>query len=323
MTDRHSAYTALLMRHRDMLWRLCWNRVGGDRDRCQDILQEVSIALWENFDKLRPDVTPRQERAWVCWQARSVFYRAERRQMLATVPITDALADSLADEDTLHRKELIDDLLSALSPDERRMVRLYLQGYHGDEIGAELGVGRDTVYQRMRRVTQKLRRLALILLALLLTSAIAVAVVPQWRQFFFGGGEKEDSVADSVQATPMPVDTVPPANAVRRAPGPRPEPVEKLPPLDVLGLMTSSDGRPPIPDHDGLTISVDGTRLIITGASGEEIRIYDHSGSLVAAQTAGGFCIIDLFPSTEAIPGSWRYRYILHIGNRPALQLQL
>ena len=48
-TDRHRAYTALLMRHRDMLWRMCWRRADEDYDRCCDLMQDVSIALKEAF----------------------------------------------------------------------------------------------------------------------------------------------------------------------------------------------------------------------------------------------------------------------------------
>ena len=79
----------MLMRHREMLWRMCWNWTGGNRDRCCDLLQEVSIALWENFDKLRPGASASQERSWVRWQARSVFYQIGRQKRLSTVPLCD------------------------------------------------------------------------------------------------------------------------------------------------------------------------------------------------------------------------------------------
>ena len=52
--DRHESYTALLVRHRQLVWALCWARAHGDRERCRDLVQDVSLSLWEHFGKLRP-----------------------------------------------------------------------------------------------------------------------------------------------------------------------------------------------------------------------------------------------------------------------------
>ena len=337
MTDRHSAYTDLLTRHRAMLWHLCWERANGDYDRCQDLLQEVSIQLWENFGKLRPDAGTRQERAWVRWQARSVFYQMGRKRTLPTVPITDENTNTLADEESKHRKELIDGLISSLTPDEQRMMRLFLEGYRGDEIGAAMGLNRDAVYQRMRRTIQKMRRVALILLALLVTTVVAVAVVPEWRQHFFGKGGDEENLIDTIptqtEPTPQKRDTIPSTNKVRRTPKAKPEPLEKLPPLDIISFMDSGDETVQPPDDDEPTVSLDGTRLTITGVDGELIRLFDCTGNLVAAQKATVICTIDLFPSTSAFKGLASNGsaiatgscndYILQIGDRPAMKIQL
>ena len=179
MTDRHSTYTALLMRHREMLWRLCLNRANGDSDRSKDLMQEITIALWENYDKLRLDASPAQERAWVRWQARSVFY---------------------------------------------------------------------------------------------------------------------------------------------------PQPLEPLPPLSTLQVLqnpVSPDTLSPLEMDDMPLVSVDGMTLTITGASGERIKVYDNNGNLVACQVASSICIIDLFPCTDALSCCRRNTFILQIGNRPTLRLEL
>ena len=332
MTDRHGEYTSLLERHSDMLWRMCLARVGGDRDRCQDMMQEVLIALWENFDKLRQDVTPGQERAWVYWQARSVFFQDGRRKTLTTVPITEAIADVVPDEEARHRSEIIEELLAALNPDEQRVVRLYLEGYQGDEIGEKMGVSRDAIYQRMRRIVKKLRSVALILVAMLLVSAIAVAVVPQWRRAFFGLWKSEEAVADTVPAQagsrPALQDTVPPAEMTGKVSRQKAQ-LEKMPPLDIVDLVchnekyleSYADRFTPLLLQDVPTISRDGASLIVTGADGEMIRVYDFTGKLVFAQRAGALCIIDLFPNTS----DWycKNEYILRIGNHPDLKVRM
>lgn len=325
--DPHTAYTALLMRHRNMLWGLCWQRAGGDRDRCCDLLQEVSIALWENFGKLRPDATSGQERAWVRWQARSVFYQIDRRQVLPTAPLSDRLSNSVAEEDARQRKETLEELLSSLDPDEQRMLRMYLEGYRGEEISAAMGISRNNFYQRMHRAILKMRSVALIVLALVFASGVAIAIAPQWRHLIFVGGEPEDTVPDTHPVPPKaaapvapPRDTVAPPPTARPDTLPPRETVEYLPPLVLSGEMSAPRKMPSRMEHDSVTISVDGTRLVITGAEGEWIRVYDYGGMLVASQMASRICIIDLYPSLNHFA---KKCFRLKIGNRTPLQLQL
>lgn len=319
------AYTALLMRHRTMLWRMCRVRALGDRDRSCDLLQEVSIALWLNFDKLRPDATPHQERAWVRWQARSVFDQIKRRRQLPTEPLNDALSDNLSDEDILRSKELLDDLFSALEPDEQRMMQLYLKGYHADEIGKHMGLSRNAVYQRMHRAVQKMRRVVLILLALLLTSAVAVAVVPQWRQLVFGSGKSEEPVIDTTPVQPQeePPVELPPLDTVVRMVGsvvpPVRETLQHMPPMVVPDIPVEMQ---PLPNPDKVTVNVNGNILTVSGAKDEMVRVYDMHGNLLASQPCDGFCVISLFPSTDFLACERSY-YQLRIGSRPALLLKL
>lgn len=326
------AYTALLMRHRTMLWRMCRVRALGDRDRSCDLLQEVSIALWLNFDKLRPDATPHQERAWVRWQARSVFDQIKRRRQLPTEPLNDALSDNLSDEDILRSKELLDDLFSALEPDEQRMMQLYLKGYHADEIGKHMGLSRNAVYQRMHRAVQKMRRVVLILLALLLTSAVAVAVVPQWRQFLFGNNEPDEDISDSIpsqsdkQIIAKPTieellsDSV--TRITHKEPPQKLEHLKAMLPILVPEAFILPDTLQPLPSQKEVTISVKGNLLTIVGADGEEVRVYDMNGNLVASRYGYGVQFITLQPTANSLFYE-RYYYKIKIGTRPTLLLKL
>lgn len=344
MTNQHHTYTTLLERHRKMLWCMCWKKANGNYDRCQDLLQEVSIQLWENLGKLRPNSTPWQERAWVRWQARSVFYQTDRRKTLPTEPLTDTLSNTAADEESVHRKELLDNLLSTLTPDEQRMMQLYLDGYRGEEIGTAMGLNRDAVYQRMHRAIQKMRRVVLILLALLLTSLVAIAVVPEWRQLFFGTGSDEPTPIDTIPTQERPTtqrtnhtDTLTPTPTAKQAPKAKPEPLKKMPTLDILSLIDVPDEQlEPLeaPRNDEPTVSLDGSRLTITGVDGELVRVFDCSGNLISAQKASVICTIDLFPSTSTFLGlasngsalgttSKCTEYIVMIGNRPPLKVQI
>ena len=165
-----------------MVWRGCWVRARGNYERCRDLVQEVSIALWLHLDQLRTDVSPKEEKAWVWWMTRTTLDHLHRSQQLPLQALTEAIAETIPDADNSAVEEDIEELMAALSPEEQQLVRLHIEGYRADEIAETLGLGRDTVYQRMHRALGKARKVLLVLFLLLVASTVAIAVVPQWRQ---------------------------------------------------------------------------------------------------------------------------------------------
>ena len=180
-----------------MVWRMCWLRSRGDHERCRDLVQEVCIALWLRFGGLRAGATPREERAWVRWVARTTLDHLHRSKSVAERPLTVDIAETLVATDPLKEQEEVEHVMASFSPEEQRMVRLQLEGYRADEIAQLMGLKRDVVYQRMHRAVQKARRVLLVLLLLIVATGIAIAVVPQWRQLIFP------------QETPAAIDSLP------------------------------------------------------------------------------------------------------------------
>ena len=153
MNHLQQSYTELLRRHRQLVWMLCWTRAHGDYERCRDLVQEVSLSLWEHYGRLRPQATALQERAWVLWHTRTVLNHLHRRPSPTLVPLS---ADVPADD--TNGRETIDDLLALLGNDDRRLVTMRLEGYDADEISEALGIKRDAVYQRLHRIIERLRK---------------------------------------------------------------------------------------------------------------------------------------------------------------------
>lgn len=302
--NRKEAYTALLKRHRPMIWRMCWLHAWGNWDRCCDLEQEVAIALWLHFDTLRPNVTPEEERAWVRWQSRNVIDHQLRKNRISTQLLTPEMAAAIPAENEQELQEELDDLMSSLSPDEQRMMRLQLEGYRADEIAELMGLQRDAVYKRLQRSVLKMRRFALLLLALLATTSLAIAVVPQWRPAFLLRTAEVDTVVESVEPQPAPVDTAsvfavdmePEPQAVMRTPLPA---IERM---ECNTLFPSLDETPP-PLHikPPITIAVNGRRLTISGLHGERVTLRHSSGLLVASQECFGISTFNLLPSSGSI----------------------
>lgn len=317
MMNRYDAYTAMLGRHRSVIWAMCWAHARGRWDDCCDLVQEVSIALWENYGKLRPSVSFKEERAWVRWQARSVFDQIQRRRQVETTPLTDRLADTLVDEDSRQVKEDMEELMASLSPDEQRLVRLQMEGYNADEIASVMGLKRDAVYQRMHRIIVKARRVLAVVMLLFSVSTVAIAVVPQWRQTVFGSeGPKGDKETADKEAGDKEIRR---QETRRQEAGEKAEqdsiaisvwtPPEPVPYLE--GISTASDtGVPPMPKvhRSQPVVIMSAHRLIVSGAEGELVRIYNQStGELLAVQRSDGLCYFNFSPGD----------YIIQIGEGP------
>lgn len=308
-------FDELLKRHRPMVWRMCWISAHGNYERCRDLVQEVSIALWRHFGQLRPDATLQEERAWVRWQTRSVLDFQRRMQRPTPLPLTPGMADLQAADDILEQQEELEELMSTLNDDERRMLRLQLEGYRADEIAEAMGLKRDAVYQRLHRVVGKMRRVALLLVLLCLAVTVAVAVVPQWCEQVFSHTEEEEkpeeeavSPTEIPSPTPVvplevPVDTVAPRQAWI--------PPEPLPHLNAPADTSLPDLPARKPE---VGIAYNDGKLILTGlVDGELVVIRNPKGVLVALKrTHGSTCTIEL--TTDRLSYS---TYILQIGNRP------
>lgn len=308
-------FDELLKRHRPMVWRMCWISAHGNYERCRDLVQEVSIALWRHFGQLRPDATLQEERAWVRWQTRSALDFQRRMQRPTPLPLTPGMADLQAADDILEQHEELEELMSTLNDDERRMLRLQLEGYRADEIAEAMGLKRDAVYQRLHRVVVKMRRVALLLVLLCLAVTVAVAVVPQWREQVCSHDDEEEPPKEEVTMpaeNPSPTPVIPleiPIDTVVAPPAWTPP--EPLPHLSVSIDTT-------LPDLPARKLEVgiyyEGGKLVLTGlVDGELVVIRNPKGVLVALKrTHGTTCAIEL--ATDRLSYT---TYILQIGNRP------
>lgn len=156
--QRHAEYEAFILHHREAVWQVCWRFAKGNRARCEDMVQEVWIALWLRFDQLNRSYNEWQQRAWVKRVTRSVLVDLYRRSDPEPEELTPVLATTLPDT-RIDYAEDIDDLLALLPVDDEKLMRMNLEGFDAQEIAAEFGIERNAVYQRVYRIIRKLRNL--------------------------------------------------------------------------------------------------------------------------------------------------------------------
>lgn len=154
----HQQFHALILRHRDLIERLCMRRAAGDYHRCAELRQDCYISIWRHAASLRPDATPLQETLWVYWQCRSVFSRLRfLRRSLHFIPLDDALANTIDESDGTTLRDYIDSLADILTPYERQALQLMAEGYNPDDMARELGIKPHSAAQLRYRIKAKLR----------------------------------------------------------------------------------------------------------------------------------------------------------------------
>lgn len=145
-------FEELLHRYRGLIFTLCsrFRHRGLDID---DLIQEASIALWRNHERLLALGSIQQ--AALTWKiARNAVIDALRR-----TEDTDNLPegyDERAEENGL-LQELHEQIAHLEEPD-RTIVRMQLDGYSYEEIGNALEMTEKNVSVRLVRAKEKLRK---------------------------------------------------------------------------------------------------------------------------------------------------------------------
>lgn len=142
----------MLHRYNGLLFTLCrhFSRKGVEAD---DLLQDASVALWRDSERLLSLSAGPQQAALV--------WRISRNAMIDTIRRTREL-DSLSDEYDREAddRNLINELherIELLDEPDRSIVKLQLEGYNYEEIAERTGLTVKNVSVRLVRVKDKLR----------------------------------------------------------------------------------------------------------------------------------------------------------------------
>lgn len=155
---KYEQFDDLIERYCKLIRKLCWRHSSGSQSQCDELVQDCYISIWCHLPSLRPDAHVLQRTAWVVLQCRSVFSHRRRSKPPDWIPIDEHLADSLPAPDDTGRKELIEDYAADLSPNERRLLTLMMEGCGQKEIAEELGVSIEAAKKMRQRLIKKIQK---------------------------------------------------------------------------------------------------------------------------------------------------------------------
>ena len=159
--DRHDAFSALLQRHRGIVFKVAntYARLAEDRD---DLAQEIAARLWHAYPKYDP---ARSFSTWMYRVALNVAISHVREQTVRkrhdAVPLDEGMHD-LADADGVdHERDqhirLLQGFIQRQPPLERALLLLYLEDRPQREIAEILGITESNVSTKIGRLKQRIR----------------------------------------------------------------------------------------------------------------------------------------------------------------------
>lgn len=143
-----------MLRYRGLLFSVC-RRYSRDGLTVDDLLQEVTLKLWELRDRML-DITPApKQAAWIWRVARSTCIDLRRKRANNDLPLPDDY-DAPAEDTTLH--DALHELITQLPEPDRTIVTMHLEGYEYKEIGRKVGMTKNNVGIRLMRIKERLRK---------------------------------------------------------------------------------------------------------------------------------------------------------------------
>lgn len=156
--DNEKQFISFIEEYKRLICKICY-MYATDGDNFKDLYQEVVINLWRGFDTYegRGKLS-----SWIYRVGLNTcisFYRQQQRRGEHTS--LDALygLEAENDETTIRLKEMYR-LIAGLNKFERAIILLWLDENSYEEIAEIVGVPRNTVASRLKRIKEKLTKQA-------------------------------------------------------------------------------------------------------------------------------------------------------------------
>ena len=144
-------FGSFLERHRPFIWKLCNKYADGNLDVGLDYVQEVTTILWTRYHCLREGSTLEQESSWIKYIVREYFNKLSQRKKPDIVTFSDLRSLPVVIVENSHLSELLADYMECLTPQERAVADLYVQGYSLIEMAKILEISPEAARQRLHR----------------------------------------------------------------------------------------------------------------------------------------------------------------------------
>lgn len=157
--DREQEYLAFIEENKRIIYKVCY-LYAADNEEMKDLRQEVLINLWNGYPKFKGSA---KLSTWIYRVSLNtcITFCKKQRCKEEALPIESLLAGDFIDEDnkTEHLREMYR-LIYQLNRMEKAIILMWLDERSYEEIAEVCGMPRNTIATKLKRIKEKLTKLA-------------------------------------------------------------------------------------------------------------------------------------------------------------------
>ncbi|HRF68283.1 MAG TPA: sigma-70 family RNA polymerase sigma factor [Muribaculum sp.] len=152
--NKDSAFDSLISMHGSTISKVCYF-YAIDTDDFNDLRQEALINLWRGLDRFRGEA---EMSTWVyriCLNTCVSYFRSNKKRRLS-VPVDECPQLIADDTDKSSMLKEMYNLINRLGPTDKALILMWLDNYDYETIAEVMGIPRNTVASRLRRIKERL-----------------------------------------------------------------------------------------------------------------------------------------------------------------------
>lgn len=155
--DRAVAFENIVKKYSLLITKVCYY-FATNISELKDLRQDVLLNIWTGWDNFRMQSKPSTWIYRVCFNT-CITYRRKNRQRKNEVPLTGLL--EIEDETfNLEKYQEMHRLIGLLGSEEKAIILMWLDENSYEEIADVIGIKRNTVATKLRRIKEKLVKLS-------------------------------------------------------------------------------------------------------------------------------------------------------------------
>lgn len=149
-------FEKVLERYSDTINKVCFSYAGSAAD-FDDLRQDALINIWRGLDSFRSGSSPR---TWIFRVTVNSCLSTIRRQSRHSHESLEGLFNLIDSESSVRESvEQLHQVIAQLGLRERALIMMWLDDFSYDEIAGAMGMNRNTVATRLRRIRIKITEL--------------------------------------------------------------------------------------------------------------------------------------------------------------------
>lgn len=155
--ERTKAFENIVRQYSLMITKVCYY-FADNASELKDLRQDVLLNIWSGWDKFRMQSKPSTWIYRVCFNT-CITYQRKNRQRKNEVPLSSLLEIEDRPYDMEKYTEM-HRLIGRLGSEEKAIILMWLDENSYEEIAEVIGIKRNTVATRLKRIKEKLVKLS-------------------------------------------------------------------------------------------------------------------------------------------------------------------